>query len=367
MKGKWRGTIIRFIVSAALLISAGLLMLLFKSFPDFFFPGYRRFSAALMKGISRVFSFSKIALWDFGVVILIILLLVSFVYMIIHKRPFFRWLSHVTLIVASLAFLVVAMWMLNHYGPPLSEELGLGIREYTKEELAGAFSWYLDKAIEDAESVPRDENGQLVRQDFYELAELAGASYEKLSDRYEIFRGSRKPVKMLWLTGEWLLTKGFTGEFMPFTAEASVPENGAVSDLPFTMCHEAAHRLGIAGENEANFAAYLACSHSDDVRFRYAGNYMAFIYCNNALIKEDRKLWQSILDSRESAGLTLVLSDADVQRGHYEKYDGPIADAGDKVNDTYLKSFSEESGTKSYGEVVNELVAWFLNNYKIYS
>jgi hypothetical protein len=57
--------------------------------------------------------------------------------------------------------------------------------------------------------------------------------------------------------------------------------------MPFTMCHEVAHRLGIASEREANFAAFLACTASDDVRFVYAGDYSAFCYCFNALYRAD--------------------------------------------------------------------------------
>ena len=366
MKGKYRNSFIRLITGGALLLAAGLLMLLFKSFPDFFFPAYRRFSSALMNMISCLVSFSRITLWDIGEVLAILFLLFTLIRMIVRKRPFLQWFSHVFLTVSILAFLVVSIWMLNHYARPLSEELDLPIREYTKEELAEAFSWYLGQASGAAPMVPRDENRELLRQDFYELAEIAGSSYAKLSDSYPIFSGSTKPVKKLWLTGEWLLVKGFTGIFMPFTAEASVPENGAVSDLPFTMCHEAAHRLGIAGENEANFSAFLACTHSDDIRFRYAGYYMAYVYCSNALYKEDKKLRERLIQARgDDPGTELVLLDAHVQRVHYEKYDGPVADAGDKVNDTYLKSFSEESGTKSYGEVVNELVAWYLENFSL--
>ena len=44
-------------------------------FPAFFFPGYRRFSSLLMDGISRIFSFTRIAVWDILEVLLILYLL----------------------------------------------------------------------------------------------------------------------------------------------------------------------------------------------------------------------------------------------------------------------------------------------------
>ena len=34
---------------------------------------------------------------------------------------------------------------------------------------------------------------------------------------------------------------------------------------------------------------------------------------------------------------------------HYDQYEGKVQDAAQKVNDTYLKAFSEESGVQSYG------------------
>lgn len=41
--------------------------------------------------------------------------------------------------------------------------------------------------------------------------------------------------------------------------------------IPFNMCHEVAHLLAIAVENEANFAGYLACEYSGDPVFQYSG------------------------------------------------------------------------------------------------
>ena len=39
-----------------------------------------------------------------------------------------------------------------------------------------------------------------------------------------------------------------------------------------------------------------------------------------------------------------------------------MQDAAQKVNDTYLKAFSEESGVQSYGEAADLLIAWYLEN-----
>ena len=35
----------------------------------------------------------------------------------------------------------------------------------------------------------------------------------------------------------------------------------------------------------------------------------------------------------------------------------------DKINDTYLKTYSEPSGVQSYGEAADYLIAWYLKEY----
>ena len=60
------------------------------------------------------------------------------------------------------------------------------------------------------------------------------------------------------------------------------------------MCHEVAHLLAIAVEDEANFAGYLACEYSGDPVFQYSGYMMAYLYCSNELYKTDQEAWQQI-------------------------------------------------------------------------
>ena len=142
---------------------------------------------------------------------------------------------------------------------------------YSVDELEDATRYYLEQAARLAPQVPRDADGHLVRQDFFELAGIAGSSYEGLGQRWEIFAGPQLPVKALLVYGPILLYSGHTGIFWAPTGESGVPLDCADADRPFIMCHEAAHRLGIASEREANFAAFLACTSNGDVCFRYAG------------------------------------------------------------------------------------------------
>ena len=126
--------------------------------------------------------------------------------------------------------------------------------------------------------------------------------------------------------------------------------------MPFTMCHELAHRLTVAAEDEANFCAFLACLENDDPAFQYSGWYSAFVYTYNALYAVDRTLAAQVW---ERAGETLR-RDCRRANDHYDQFEGQVQDAAQKANDTYLKVFREESGVQSYGEVADLLIAWYL-------
>ncbi len=353
------------LVAAALLAAAcPLLAMLFSqpSLQAILFPGYRRLSELLMSALATATSVAPFAIWDWLTAGLVVAAFTTLVRRIRRHRRMLPWFSVVALVVAATALLGTAGWALNHYAPELSQDLGLEVGQYSKDQLADATSYYLNQAASRAQLVPREEDGTLSHQDFYELARIAGASYAPLSQRYEVFSGSTAPVKSLLLFGEPLLYSGHTGIFWAATAESSVPLHTAIAELPFTMCHEAAHRLGIASEQEANFSAFLACSASDDVRFSYSGYYSAFNYCVNALLAQDperaQQLVSDALAGANGAGVALVLKDRAATQKHYQAFEGPFEDVGTTVNDTYLKSFGEKDGVRSYGLVVDYLLAW---------
>ena len=219
-----------------------------------------------------------------------------------------------------------------------------------------------DKAAEYADKIER-KDGVALYQDFYEMAKIAGASYEELAGTYPVFEGTAVPVKKLSVIGEYLMYNGIVGMFMPITGEAGVPGSVPVVPLGFTMCHEAGHRLGLAGEEEANFAAFLACIYNKDVRFLYSGYYNAFSYCFSALYRADSERAKSLLEShQDDPGVKLLLKDRQDTSEYYRKYDSPLQEVSDQINDTYLKTFSQKEGIRSYGMVVDYMIAWHLKN-----
>ena len=169
------------LVAAALLAAAcPLLAMLFSqpSLQAILFPGYRRLSELLMSALATATSVAPFAIWDWLTAGLVV---AAFTTLVRRIRRMLPWFSVVALVVAATALLGTAGWALNHYAPELSQDLGLEVGQYSEDQLADATSYYLNQAASRAQLVPREEDGTLSHQDFYELARIAGASYAPLS------------------------------------------------------------------------------------------------------------------------------------------------------------------------------------------
>ena len=352
----------RLVVAALMLAACPALMFVFDRYASVLFPAYRNFSKAVLGALALCMSVAPFALWDIAALALVVATLIRVAFCLVKRRPLAPWFANLAVLLSAVCLISVAGWALNHYAPPLANDLGLEAKGGTIDELAEVTAYHLEEAARLATQVPRDADGQLEHQDFYELARIAGGAYARPAQSYAVFSGSTAPVKALLIWGEPLLYSGHTGIFFAATAESGVPLNCADADLPFVMCHEAAHRLGLAREEEANFAAYVACASSDDARFVYAGHYKAFAYCYNKLSSLDAERAAQVIDKLSAEGLAegiaLVRADMRAARARYDAYEGFFETVGTAVNDTYLKSFGQTEGVQSYGFVINYLIAW---------
>ena len=107
-------------------------------------------------------------------------------------------------------------------------------------------------------------------------------------------------------------------------------------------------------EDEANYLAYLACMVSEDPLVRYSGTMLALIYAGNALAGQDMELYGELW-SMYHPGMVRDFADNSAYWDQYE--DTVISETADKVNDVYLKANEQEDGVKSYGRVVDLLLA----------
>lgn len=352
-------TIGRLIASGVLAVLTGAMALLAKTCNEIFFSFYPALSRKLLGALASVTAFLPVAVWELLVGVLAIWFVVSLI-LALGKRRFIRWLTGVLLIACILATCFVGSWGLNYYAPKMQTSLGLPVREYTTAELREAATYYRDMANETAALVQRDGNGVMADCAFDTLAEQAGEGFAALSERYDCFNGSTARVKRLLLSDVYGKF-GTTGIFVCLTGESGACTTAFSASLPFTMCHEIAHRMAFAREDEASFAGYLACEAGERPEFRYSGYYSAFIYCINALYKVDAAAAREI----RSGCCAELSADCAAAVEHYEKIENEKAvETQDKVYDTYLKTFSVDSGVRSYGEVTDLLITWYFERLK---
>ncbi len=356
----WRGYIVAGIlaaITAALIAFAESHTLLI----DMFYPYTTRL---IQTSLATWSAGADFCLWQILAVLLVTALLTSIVLMIVLRWNFVQWLGWILAGVATLSFLHTGAYGLNSYAGPLADDVRLNVTGYNVTELVEATTYFRDIANELSVEVPRNDDGSVNFPEFEKMAEIAGEGYTTLvKDQYmSVFAGSTLPVKKLgW--ADMYTSMGITGLTMPLTGEAAVnPQIPAVS-IPFVMCHEMAHRMCIALERDANFAAFLATDAHTNAAFRYSGYYMAFRYCYNALATVGTTAADAAIQTI-AAGMTPELRHDMVQYDEFfaQHQDKGATQLANTANDTYIKASGDEAGITSYDQVSDLLVSWYIQN-----
>ncbi len=347
-----------YLTAVILLICTGVLTFLARRYGqllDTFYPYVTRQIQSILAALSASLPYT---LWQTAVVCMGIILVGSIVLMIILRWKFFRWLGWVLAVCSLLWCLHTGLYGLNFYASPLSEDLRMEQREIDTEDLKAALSYFRDKANELAAQLPRDEKGDLIFDSFEALAQQAGNGYKNLVSQGEsVFAGSTLPVKRLsW--ADLYTSMGICGVTMAITGEAAVNPQIPAMSLPFVMCHEMAHRMCIAMENDANFAAFLACTANENLQHQYSGYYMAYRYCYNELYRHDKAALSEIHSQvNEAFRHDLKAYDSFFAR----KQNETATKVATTANNAYIQASGDKQGVASYGQVATQLTSWYLN------
>ena len=302
-------------------------------------------------------------LWQVLAVMLIVVFLASIVAMILLKWNFVQWLGWVLTGVCLLWTLHTGMYGLNQYSSDLSQDIRLNVTVPgdSVTPLVNAATYFRDKANELSDQVERDEKGNPVNPGFQQIAKQAADGFDHLVyvDNYPVFAGVTTPVKELgW--ADMYASMGIAGVTMPFTGEAAVNPNLPTAILPFTICHEMAHRMCIAPERDANLAAFLATTANSDPLYQYSGYFMAFRYCYNSLASISTSTAANACNQLYAGLNENVLWDLETYRSYCNStIKDSASDFADSVNDAYIQASGDESGIRSYGEVTDLLLNWY--------
>ena len=241
---------------------------------------------------------------------------------------------------------------INYHTVPLAEKLQLNVKSRTPTQLYGLCVWLRGEANSLRKKVYTDADGifGVDNKDLYlSLTAEAVQNTQELNPK-----GYTVPSAKQVYFSKVMTAMGIQGINMPFFAESCVNSDQPCLLLFASAAHENAHYLGIAREDEANFAAYLCCMNSDNPNIRYSGTVLALLYASSRLAQTDRGLYTELLN-----GYSVALA-ADIQNynEYWDKNENVITKLSSAVNDAYLK-YNGTNGEASYGEMVDLLLAHY--------
>ncbi len=295
--------------------------------------------------------------FSLGDILYTLLLFISLRYLYKHRllirtKPlsFLRDLTAV-LSVAYLSFHL--LWGLNYYRQPLYQTLGL--RDTCTTEELSEFTFILVEKTNQLQLELAGADSVQVRFPFgrQEVFEMVGDEYHPLTAGQSDFRYPNPSLKGS-IYSLALTYMGYGGYLNPFTLEAQVNQKIPMFRFPVVSCHEIAHQLGYAAENEANFIGYLAALNHSDPRIRYAALSYALGYCLSELRMLDESLFQEAY-SKVHPG---IKKDFEELRDFWTAYENPLEPIFKMSFNAFLKANNQAEGIRSYNLVVALLVAY---------
>ena len=247
------------------------------------------------------------------------------------------------------------LWGFNYYRVPLHQSLQLE-SEYTYEELLTTTKRFIEKSntmhreLGFADSVKIDLPYSQI-----ELFSKSLNGYQNLEKEYPQLAYSPRSIKKSgWSTG--LSYMGYSGYLNPFSGEAQVNNLVKTYKFPVVACHEEAHQIGYAAENEANFIATLATLHNDDPYIQYAGYIFTLRYLINDVARKDEDQYYELVETINPG----IMASYKEMRDFWANYENPFEDFSKAFWDNFLKANNQSGGILSY----NYMVALVVNYYE---
>lgn len=294
------------------------------------------------------------------IVILLIPIILSYIVVSIVKiikkkgnrgKTAYKLFLNVVCTLSLVFFLFVTNFGVCYYRNTFAEINNIQVCESTVDELYDLCVGLAKNVSEVRAKI--SENDRIMKLSSIDNAKLeTQKAMNSLYEKYPTIFSGYSSTKSVMLS-EFMSYTQITGVFFPFTFEANV--NVAVPEfsIPSTMCHELAHLRGYAREDEANFIAYLACINSESAELQYSGYMLAFIHSVNALYSSDKEKYHEVFGYLSEK----VIADINANNEYWAKYETPVAETASSLNDLYLKANSQDDGTKSYGRMVDLLIA----------
>ena len=323
----------------------------FPSFIEFYYSNWTYNSISMF--FRLLFGWVPMSIGDlfYILVILIVLFKILAIIILILKKNynleiFFKNLRNVGLYSITVYTFFHLLWGLNYYRQPIDLKLRLPIADTSKKHLVELTS----KLLILTNQWKPHQNTSI---NFSNVKNEAIEGYRKLSLDYTFINYSSPAVKasLFGVLGNYM---GYSGYFNPFSAEAQINTSMPDFIIPFVTCHEIAHQLGYAKENEASFIGFLAAKNSNDSALRYSTYVQMFLYANGEFRRSDSVLFRNNFQALAEP----IKKDIKDYRKFLNKYQSPLDQFVTAFYEQYLHINQQPEGHKSYNKVILWLLAY---------
>ncbi|NNM24317.1 MAG: DUF3810 domain-containing protein [Flavobacteriaceae bacterium] len=344
------------VILALLLPVQYIALLILRQFPEFVEEYYSQGLYPYIAKLSRfVFGWIPFSIGDIFYALLIVVL-VRWIYKK-SKRLISSPVQFMVGVLSSLSVIYLLfnlLWGLNYYRVPLHQTLELE-RDYTTEELINTTQRLIEKSNELHRQLGYSDSTKIdLPYTQKEIFKKSSNGYVHLSKEYPNLHVSPKSIKKsTWSLG--LTYMGYSGYFNPLTGEAQVNQLIKTYKFPVVSCHEQAHQIGYAAENEANFIATLAALHNEDPYIQYTGYIFALRYCVNEIARRDFEKYKEMLPTINYG----ILESYKEMREFWDRYANPFENVSKAFWDQFLKANNQSKGIMSYSYMVALVVNYF--------
>lgn len=355
---------IRWIIAAvsAFLAAAAIIPARFSTaFADWYAFTIYPVLQTVFSGISGIFPFSVGEIMVIAAVITAIAAIAYFITRLIkpktpRKSFLISSLATTTMTLTLAAVMFVYNCGINYYRSPFSVYSGIAVEKYTKEQVYEVLKHTIIQANLAIQDIELDGEGRCVLPENY--LDLTTAAMNNLAEQYPVLDSYYPHAKPVMLSKPWCYTK-IVGVFTPFSMEANFNTCNTTESTGHTICHELSHLTGFMREDEANFIAYLACRESGDSYLMYSGYYHTMCQLLNA--------YHSVATTEEYIEVISMVSpqvynQIILKNEYWSQFDTPVAEVSSTINDTYLKVNNQTDGEKSYGRMVDLVIAEYFQN-----
>lgn len=253
----------------------------------------------------------------------------------------------------GLVFFFLFLWGYNYQRTPIIKQLALQPQPLTLQQLKEEMILTRDLAALDRGRISQDTSALTDLMEYTSLEDLVRRAMQENLKVLNLNFSGHPRTKQFPPEG-FMRRMGILGIYFPYTGESYLDPSLHALEKPFTIAHEMAHSGGVTDEGEANFIAWVVCTHSEQPFLRYAAHLLLLRYQLRDYYEMDQdgaKCWMEGLPRG-------IIQDLIGIRELTEAYPPYWLELSRKSNDLFLKSQGVKAGIKSYQQLPMLASAW---------